>query len=134
MRAIVELYFEEHPDAKDDVMKAFYAYHAPHFRLNQNAHNFTNYQRHSECLWCGRSRESVRWDEFTAHCHNRPEIPEIEDCLKGEEEKHFSLLKRGKIEIPKLIAKFGTGDAALKMFHDTHGYDSETVLSYKEAL
>ena len=94
LRPIVEKYFEEHPDAKDGVMKAWYAYHAPHFRVKMELplHNFTNSQRESKCVWCGRSREMVRHDELDARCQNRPkEIKSIQEVLRDEGEHALAL-------------------------------------------
>lgn len=63
---IVEKYFEDHPEAKDGVMKACYAWHddidAPY------RHVFVGKERNSECRLCGRSREQVRYDDLPEPC------------------------------------------------------------------
>lgn len=127
MRSIVEKYFEGHPDAKDEVMKAYFAYHTQHIRDNPGAHNFTGPWRDCECQWCGRSRELVRWDDLPAQCQKRPELPDIADTIRGEEEKAFALLDKATREVPKLVAKLGMSGETLAVLHHTHGYDPETV-------
>lgn len=59
-------FFREHPSAKDDVMKACYAWHddiEADYR-----HSFSGNERSSICLFCGRSREDVRYDDLPPHC------------------------------------------------------------------
>ena len=127
LRPIVEKYFEEHPDAKDEVKKAYFAYHTQHIRDNPGAHNFAGPWRDCECAWCGRSRESVRWDDLPAQCQKRPELPDIADTIRGEEEKAFSLLEKATREVSKIVAKLGMSGNTLAILHHTHGYDPETV-------
>ena len=127
LRPIVDKYFEEHLDAKDEVMKAYFAYHTQHIRDNPGAHNFAGPWRDCECQWCGRSRELVRWDDLPAQCQNRPELPDIAATIQGEEEKAFVLLDKATREVPKIVAKLGMSGETLAVLHHTHGYDPETV-------
>lgn len=127
LRPIAEKYFHDHPDAKDEVMKAYFAYHTRHIRDNPGAHNFAGPWRDCECLWCGRSRELVRWDDLPAQCQKRPNLPDIADTIRGEEEKAYALLDKATREVPKLVAKLGMSGETLAVLHHTHGYDPETV-------
>lgn len=130
MKDLVVKFFEEHPQAKDEVMKAYYAYHAPHFRLTRDGHAFTSGDPESCCIWCGRSRELVRWDDLPASCQQRPPDVEKDQVIKGEEEKYFKLLDRAKIEVPKLLAR----GVSLRQLYETYGYDDETVRSCQEVI
>lgn len=124
----VEGYFKEHPDAKDEVMKAHFAYHTQHIRDNPGVHNFAGPWRDCECQWCGRSREMVRWDDFPPQCQHRPKLPDIAETIRGEEEKAFALLEKAGKEVTLLVAKLGgMSGETLAVLHHTHGYDPETV-------
>lgn len=127
MRQIVDQYFSDHTEAKDGVMKAYYAYHAPHFRLTRDGHNFTSGSTGSKCSWCGRTRELVRWDDLPPECQNRPPDSDIAETVRTEEEKYFKLLEKAKVEVPKLI-KRGVG---LEQLYQTYGYDEETVKGFQ---
>jgi len=120
-------YFESHPKMRDGVMKAFHAYHVQHFRLFPTAHNFTSTDRQSTCLWCGRTRELVRWDDLPAECQNRPAIKPIDDTIIAEEEKAFALLEKAKEIVPKELAKSGMNGLTLSILHHTHGFDPSIV-------
>jgi ribosomal protein S14 len=125
--AIAAQYFAEHPEAKADVIKAYYAYHAPHFRLEPKGHNFPSGSRESQCVWCGRSREMVRHDQLPPVCLERPELREVADVIRAEEEKAFALLARARTDVPKLVARLGMSGETLAVLHHTHGHDPETV-------
>ena len=122
-------YFEEHPETKDGVTKAFHAYHVPHFRFHSAAHNFLSSSRTCECFWCGRTRENVRWDDLPAECQKRPSSADIEipDVLESEEKTAHALFEKAKTHVPKLVRKLGMSGATLAILHHTHGYDPETV-------
>lgn len=126
-RDIAVQYFRDHPLERDSVMKAYYAYHAPHFRITTRGHNFTNQFRHSKCQWCNRSREQVRWDGLPAHCQKRPELPEIEGAIRYEETRYMELLERAERIVPRIISKRGMSQDTIKYLYDTHGIDQETV-------
>ena len=128
-RQIALEYFRENPEARDGVMKAYHAYNVPHFRCDPKAHNFPTALRESACVWCGRTREQVRWDELPPECAKRPPVPEIEDVILGEERKAFALLARAEKDVPKLVVKLGMNGETLAVLHHTHGYDPETVAS-----
>lgn len=128
-RQIALQYFRENPEARDGVIKAYYAYHVPHFRCDSTAHNFSGSMRESGCVWCGRTREQVRWDELPPECAKRPLMPEIEDVILREERKAFALLALAEKGVPKLVAKLGMTGETLAVLHHTHGYDLETVAS-----
>jgi hypothetical protein len=125
--ATVKAYFEDHPDARDEVMKAHYAYYTFHIREGPGVHNFTGPWRDCKCEWCGRSRELVRWDDLPPQCQNRPELPDIKDTIQGEEEKAFALFNKAAHEVPKIVAKLGMSGETLAILYHTHGYDPETV-------
>lgn len=126
-KTIATEYFQQNPDAKDGVMKAYHAYHVSHFRDEPDAHNFPGGSRESECQWCGRSRETVRHDDLPAQCNSRPLLLDIKECIKGEEERAFMILDSAAATVPKLVAKMGMSGATLAVLHHTHGYDPETV-------
>jgi len=122
-------YFQENPKARDGVWKAYFAYHAKHFRLEPKGHNFLGTLRESKCAWCGRSRELVRWDDLAAHCLQRPEEMDMETVIKTEEEKAFDLQRKAMRIVPAVIKKMGLDGKTLAFLHHTHGFDPETVAS-----
>jgi len=126
--AIAARYFDEHPDAMDGLKKAHYAWHATNY--DAGAHSFYHQGRQCECAHCGRTREDVRYDELPAQCQKRPERLDIADTIRGEEEKYRALLRRGKDEIPRLIAKHGMSGATLALLQQTYGYDVDVVTTY----
>jgi len=128
-REIAVKYFEEYPEKKDEVLKAYYAYHTPHFSLDTISHNFAGILKSSKCIWCGRSRELVRWDDLPYECLKRPVIPEIRDIILDEELKYFKLLDKAETIIPKILKKLGgkIDGNILSILHHTHGYEPEVV-------
>ena len=131
---IANKYFAEHPEEKDGVLKAWYAYHAPHFRVmpDMPLHNFTSSQRWSKCQWCGRSREEVRHDEQSGRCANHRILPEIKDVLHEEALNFFALAEKAKTFVPKFIKLNKLSGETLAILHHTHGYEPETVASVIE--
>jgi len=125
--SITRQYFQDNPQAKDGVMRAYFAYHTHHISDHPSAHNFTGPSRNDCCQWCGRSRESVRHDYLPPECLQRPEQPDIDAVILSEEQKAFALLKRAESDVPRLIAKHGMSGETLALLHHTHGYDPETV-------
>ena len=129
-------YFEEHSEKKDEVLKACYAYDTDlHFSNDPVCHNFPGVLRLSKCVWCGRSRELVRWDDLPYECLKRPNnIPEIKDVIKDEELKYFKLLNTAKTNIPKILKKLGGNidGNILSILHNTHGYEPEVVATIVE--
>jgi len=126
---IARQFFDASPEEKDSVMKAYHAYHAPHFRSDPNTHNFPSSLRSCKCFWCGRTRENVRWDDLPAECQKRPFNVGIGigDVLESEEQKAHEVYETAKVNVPRLIKKMGMGGATLAVLHHTHGYDPETV-------
>lgn len=127
----VDRYFEEHPEARAGVMKAFYAFNAGHYRAEElPVHNFTSAARLSQCVWCGRSREDVRYDDLPPECLKRPADADksIAAVIYGEEERCFAIMDKAKTHIPKLLEKLGplTGEL-LAVLHHTYGYPPEVV-------
>lgn len=123
-------YFADHPNEKEGVLKAWYAYHAPHFHVMPDVplHNFTSSQRWSKCSWCGRTREEVRHDEKTGRCLGRPnDIPSIKDVLRDEEEKFGGLMEKARTVVPGFLKRHELNGETLAILHHTHGYDPETV-------
>jgi len=128
-RTIAVRYFNDHTSAKDEVLKAYYAYHAPHFQLEPKGHHFTNGSRESCCVWCGRSREMVRWDDLPPECQERPADSPVEDVILSEESKAFDLLQRAELHVPALVHRMGMSGKTLAFLYHTHGYDPETVVA-----
>ncbi len=127
MKDLVIGYFNENPSAKEEVMKAYYAYHVEHFRCDPHGHNFSGRRKDSPCLWCKRTRELVRWDSLSGECLKRPVIKEIEDVIHDEEIRYFRLLLKAEKDVPKFIKKHGMNGEALAKLHHTYGYDIEVT-------
>jgi hypothetical protein len=125
-------YFNDNPSQRDEVLKAYFAFHVPHFRLDEDSHNFTTGDRESNCLWCGRTREMVRYDDLPGPCQARPEIIPISQSILEEEKKAFKLFDSASKNVPKLISKMGLTGKTLAILHHTHGYDPETVAGIVE--
>jgi hypothetical protein len=129
LKEIVKQYHQEHPELQDSVLKAWYAWLAPHWFTSPDMplHNFTSSQRWSKCVNCGRSREDVRYDDLSPRCLKHVKPTPIEDVLR-EEEKNFSkLIERAKTFVPKFIEKNKLSGDTLAILHHTHGYEPETV-------
>lgn len=120
-------YFAANPKAKDDVVKAYYAWHAPHGALTADGHMFSNEQRWSQCIWCQRSREQVRYDDLPAQCQHRPVQQPITNVVRSEEERYFALLATASRVVPKVIAQRGNSPDTFNYLHATHGFDREIV-------
>ena len=114
---------------QNDVKKAWYAYHAGHFRLHSDTHNFPTEQRESVCMWCGRSRETVRWDYAPPKCFNRPseEQLDVEAVIAKEEENFTFLMNRAETIIPKLLKRAKLDGKLLSDLHTTYGIYPEIV-------
>lgn len=123
-------YFAAHPSARNDVLKAYHAWHVVHFTDHAQAHNFTNGSRDAKCVWCQRTRHNVRWDELSAECLHRPQLDDTHTIIQQEEAKAHAIYQRARREVPALVAKHGalTG-ALLATLHHTYGFDPETVAS-----
>lgn len=128
MEKILQRYKED-AQFKKDVKKAWYAYHAGHFRLHSDTHNFPTDQRESECVWCGRSRETVRWDYLPPKCFNRPSEKQldVEQVIATEEENFAFLMNRAESIIPKLLQRSHLDGKLLAELHTTHGLYPEIV-------
>ena len=122
-------YFQEHPEERDGVNKAYYAYHVKHFRLDPQAHDFDAHHpwRQQPCKWCGRTRELVRWDNLPATCQKRPEMPSIEATIKAEEYMFFRLLDGAEKKIKKLLGDRPINGETLAILQHTHGFDPSVV-------
>lgn len=118
-------YFTAHPEARENILKAFYAYHTHHPRHHEGAHHFSGPYRDSDCQWCGRTRELVRWDDLPAQCQQRPDAPDIAEVMRGEEEKAWALIVKAEREVPRLIARMGMSGETLAVLHHTHGFTPE---------
>lgn len=127
IRQLAMEFIQEHPETKDEILKAYYAYHAGHARLTPRGHNFSNGSRGSKCFWCGRSREMVRWDDITPYCLARPELDDIADVILKEEIRANELITQGERLIRKTLGKQGLSGKTLAILHHTHGYSPETV-------
>lgn len=120
-------YFEDNPNQKEDVIKAYYAWHIPHFRIESDAHHFPGVLRASKCEWCGRTREDVRHDNLPAACQRRPDVPDVVGVIMEEERKAFHLLQSAPLQVHRVVSKHGMTGESLAILHHTHGYDPETV-------
>ncbi len=117
----------ENPEAKDSVTKAMHAFNIVHFSEHPHAHNFPTTAKGAMCVWCGRTREGVRYDSLPARCANRPVLKSIQDTIRDEEVKAFSLLKKAEKDVPNLIKKMGMSGATLAYLKGTHGYGPDIV-------
>lgn len=128
-RAIARKFFEDNPEEKDGVMKAYHAYHVHHFRLDGGAHNFHSSSPTCECFWCGRTRRDVRWDDLPPECQARPSDADIgiAEVLENEEAKAHAIYEKAKTHVPRLVRKMGMSGETLATLHQTYGYDPETV-------
>lgn len=129
LRKMADEFFEDNPSERDGVLKAFYAYHAPHFRIDPKSHYFLGELREAECQWCGRRREDVRHDDFPAPCLARPDLKGVDETIYSEEERAFELLDKAEAEVKRLVLRMGVSGETLAILHHTHGYDPETVAS-----
>jgi len=126
MTASVAQYFRQHPEAKDGVVKAHYAYHALRSE-DIRSHEFASVLRGAPCLGCGRTRERVRWDDLPAHCLRPLPSLNAEGIIRGEELKALALLEKAEKTVPKIVAKLGMSGETLAVLYHTYGYDPETV-------
>lgn len=131
-REIADAYFKANPEAKDDVMAAYYAYHAGHFRTEPFGHNFTSGLRESKCVWCNRSREMVRHDELPPICLNRPDLKDVAEVIRDEEVIAFGLFAKAEADVKRAVAKRGMSGDTLAILYHTHGHDPETVAAITE--
>jgi len=130
MRALVRNFFLNNPAARDEVIKAVFAYHYVHFSEHPAAHNFTNGSRYCACRWCGRTRELVRWDDLPPTCSNRPKSQPIEQTIFDEEARSFALIKEAGPKVQKAVRRFGSLNAeCVKFLWETHGIDKEIAVT-----
>lgn len=127
--AIRQRYFEQHPETKDGVLKAYFAFHVEHFRLEPWSHNFTSGDRHSRCIWCNRSRQDVRYDDLPPTCEHRPATADdpIEKSILEEELLADDLRQRSTAQILKLTQGTAMSGQLLATLHGTYGFDPEIV-------
>jgi|ERR1700761_480943 len=118
-------YFETHPDAQDSFRKATFAFH--NTKEQEGAHYFPSSQRWSKCIWCGRNREEVRWDDLPPECMSHQEPPDIEAVITAEEKSAFALIAKAETHVPQLVGRMGLSGKTLAILHHTHGYPLETV-------
>ena len=131
--AIAQQFFVDHPEERDNVLKAHYAYHTGHSRHEPlpQAHYFPGEPRTSQCVWCKRSREDVRWDNLPPQCQQRPRtaFPQIRQTLLHEEHKAHQAIDRASSVVKRVVTKRGMSGDTLAFLHHTHGCDPETVAS-----
>lgn len=121
-------YVLSNSDAHDSIMKATYAFHFPNDRSNPYSHTFTNGSRESKCIYCGRSREEVRWDNLPPRCNRKPEFVETSIVLDKEYDLYQKMIENGrKICLKKWnqISEINGGD--LCWLKNTHGFGLEDV-------
>lgn len=118
-------------EALQGAKKAYFAYHAD--EREGGAHAYWRDGRFATCCWCGRQRFEVRHDNLPAKCQERPDDwpPDVENVIRGEEEKAFELLEEAQDEIPEMVdcePEELDGARIAKLQH-THGYQPVTVES-----
>lgn len=118
-------YFESRPNEKDGVLKAYFAYHAGHFRTEPEGHNFTNSLKSSRCVWCNRSREDVRHDDLPPQCSERPNVPGIADVILDEEKRAFSLLEQSEKIVSRWFKDKPVTGKELAVLKQTCGIDGD---------
>lgn len=141
MRPPAQQYFREHLAARDDVIKAAFAFHLPHDGSEPSSHSFYSEYRDTmdsqdfqqakseRCTWCGRSRWEVRFDSLPPECQGRPAdmVEYINSTIYAEEIEYADLCRRAKTEVPRLVGKLGLSGKTLAWLHQTHGYTCEIV-------
>lgn len=115
-------YCEAHPEAKDIIIRAAYAYHMePHELFS---HNFSGQERNATCYLCGQSREGVRWNWYnkSPRCEGRSikERPDICGIISTEEKKFSKTLERADKISASMDVNTVTGEE-LAVIHHTHG-------------
>lgn len=110
------------PENVDLLAHAHYAYHAN--CREPFAHNFTNGQRGCKCVWCGRSRMDVRWEDADPRCKNRPSYMDetVESVIVKESVAFAKIIDKAKVVASKLNISTLTG-SELAEIHHTHGID-----------
>lgn len=149
-REMVERYSQEHPEAKDGVIRASYAYHSinntgdhkwprfPHVDYHTGYNIFQDNEldpfshlRDDQCMVCGRTRREVRWDSNPPECAGwKP--TDIEGTILNEEKSFIDLLEKSGPLIKKVIKKRGLSGGTLSFLHHTHGIDIEVVEHHVE--
>jgi hypothetical protein len=134
LEQIARRFFEDHPDARDDVVKAHFAFAA--LRVDPQAHDFGvgwngDYAtaKAQRCAWCGRSRWDVRFDALPGPCRKRPlDMPGFVAGVIEREERLFASTqaKADKI-VPRVVRERGMSPETLRFLYETHGLDEETV-------
>lgn len=118
----VRSFFDKNPEHKDGVIRAYYAYHA-HLR-EDGGHNFLVSDRAGKCLWCGRSREQVRWGNDGPKCDSKHSYMkmEIDEVISKEEALFEKVLERAK-KLAKTVDPETLTGIDLAKFHHTNGVD-----------
>jgi len=128
-REIVNSYLVGHPEAKDEIRHAMFAYNTEHFSQCPGAHHFAtsfhvHENRQEECFWCKRTREQIRWSDLPPECAARPES--ADESIKSIIDKEIALfskvLERAKKIALSLDIKTITGEDLARLHH-THGVD-----------
>lgn len=129
MSEAVKQWVAEHPECRDDMVRAYFAFLVPHFRDHPNAHNFPGALRTSRCVWCGESREEIRYGEGSGICLERPQDAnaEVSATIRLEEEKYFVTLKKAEYVVRNALSKQEMSGKLLAVLHHTYGFDPEVV-------
>ena len=117
-------YFESHPEARNQVMKAYYAYHAD--VTQDHSHKFEKTVE-SRCAECGRTREEVRWDELPPTCLKWKEPESVSSIIHNEEKKYWKLVSRMEPFVGKFFKDKAVTGEHLAYLHQTHGFPAEDV-------
>lgn len=129
----IEQWFKEHPEDKDGMIRAGYAYgeHSNHRWPRFPPVDGFDGLRHDQCMACGRTRWEIRHGAGSPKCSAWKPI-DIEGTIFNEEETFFNLIKNSGPTIEKVIRKRGLSGETLSFLHHTHGIDIEVVEAHVE--
>jgi len=123
MRPMADAFLKDHPQHWDGIERATYAYHLNH-RERSDAHYFSGSRMESECRWCGRSRQAVRWDQHHPRCSKRPAwANETIQSVIAREEVLYERVWALALEIARQIDPSTLTGETLSILHHTHGID-----------
>lgn len=124
------------PVAREHVKRATLAYHIDHFRHQAGAHHFprpfheTPEAREEQCLWCGRARWQVRWDDLPPECAARPKsADETIHSVVAREEALFERVRERATKLAATLDVTTLTGAELARIHHTHGIDPSMLES-----
>jgi len=123
--------YESDQNFQDDIVRATYAFHLSGDLLVDetgglvSAHNWRSGRRETTCVWCGRSREEVRYGESDPRCQNRPDIRAI---LERETRQAYAWLERCEKTVRQVLKRLPLNGRTLAFIHETHGYTPQEAV------